>query len=185
MRRGAGKLQVGERRRNIHNAPTVAEHLCRRLHRKVRPLRIQRKNGIELRLRRLHQLLWNEPARIVDQNIEAMELLYRLLHQALRVRHPAHVRLDDGSGPATGLNPCSHLPGFFLMHMVIHHHRRAVLRQAFGDGAADPAGRPGHNGHFALQQLHAHASIPVLPLAIGRLIHRSLSVGRWSRKDHV
>ena len=53
------------------------------------------------------------------------------------------------------------------------------------DGAADPAGRPGHNGHFALQQLHAHASIPVLPLAIGRLIHRSLSVGRWSRKDHV
>src|SRR6266850_1261525 len=149
-----GKTQMGSIGRNVHDAATPFEHVGRFLHREAGALGVQGDDLIEVSLGCLQEGLRHKPPGIVDENVEPAELLHRFDHEAARVGHLAHVRLDGDGIPTLVLNASDYLLSFLRTRSVIYHHDRSVFGQSLRDRSADSIGSPSHNSHFSTQRPH-------------------------------
>ena len=108
---------------------------------------------------RLGKGLVEQDAGIVDQNVGAAEILDGVVEHRLAAGHGRDVGAVGDRAAAFRLDRIDHL----LRHRVVaagavtraaevvDHHRRALAREQFGIGLAEPAARAGDQRHLAVE----------------------------------
>ena len=113
-------------------------------------------HGAPIGVRHLVERLFAAQRRVVDQNIDPLEMRKRSLGQRLRGLGIGDVA-DMGGGLAAGfLDFADDAVRFRFVRAHIHQHRRARLRQRQRDRAPDIAPGAGDDGDFAGKFLFAH-----------------------------
>src|SRR5262249_30085192 len=127
----------------------------------------------EIQIELLVEVLWRYlfhgrklvNARVVDENIDPPECLFRFGQKPLDVRRLRHVRLH-GNGPAPlalDLPDDAVRPRF--AGGVVHHHGRTLVSEVPGDGCPDALRSPGDDRDFTLEFVRHFSDSLRLPLA--------------------
>jgi hypothetical protein len=103
----------------------------------------------ELLLRRLHEALRHRAADVVDDDVDAAELVHRLRGEGLEVRGHGGIALDDERATAELADL-----GGDRFELVAAARREGDVGAAFGEGeggrAADAAARAGYESHLVV-----------------------------------
>jgi hypothetical protein len=100
-------------------------------------------------------------ARVIDENVELVERLFRLRKKALDIRLLGDVCLDGDRCPAFAADLVHDPVGPFLTARVVDDDGGPFISQVLRDGGADALGRSRNDSHFAYKSL-GHDVIPLL-----------------------
>ncbi len=103
--------------RNIHDVFTILEHVCHLLYGKVRAFRMQRHNLGKIRFAGLRTRLRPKLAGVVDENIQAPELLDAINHKTSDLGDLAHIGRNGHCLPTLSLNAYDDLLAFSSLRL--------------------------------------------------------------------